>query len=202
MFPYASCHNLRLVSVNLRDYTGSSAYSPSELQMLADADFEAQVSIIRDQGREIAAFLVHYIKGQGIPPIGRREGKRTGGVSLLAWSLANIVSLSFLGNASSLDQETQTFLEAYLRNVVLYGSLTSLFAVTLSDDAARPPQFCLRHTIARRNLRSVQRRIDCAFGASQEIYDLGLYVPWPSLRHHYHHCASHWFPRSNLRMFS
>ncbi|KAJ3553767.1 hypothetical protein NM688_g3442 [Phlebia brevispora] len=120
MSPYAASHNLRFISVNMRDYPGSSAYTPSELQMLANPEYEAQEAAVLQRGNEIATFLKYVIEHERIPAFEEREGARTGGIALLTWSMGNVFSMTLLGNIDSLGEETRSLLHRYLRSVVIY----------------------------------------------------------------------------------
>ncbi|THG96355.1 hypothetical protein EW026_g5466 [Hermanssonia centrifuga] len=127
LIPYAALHNVRLVFVNMRDYPGSSRFSPEELKAIASSDRETQAKAIKALGLQISAFLVHIIKKCDIPKFTEENGKKKGGLALLGWSLGNLVSMSMLGNAGTLPDDTKDFLERYLRTVVMYDpSNTSL----------------------------------------------------------------------------
>ncbi|KAJ3553766.1 hypothetical protein NM688_g3443 [Phlebia brevispora] len=117
MEPYASSHNLRLVSVNMRDYPGSSPFTPTELNKLASADHEVQDDLIHAQAHEVAIFLERFIQVEQIPPIDDRSGIRQGGLALVGWSMGNVFSISILAHARHFHTDA---LEEYLRTVVIY----------------------------------------------------------------------------------
>jgi hypothetical protein len=124
LFPYAEIHNLRLVTVNLRDYPGSSPLDSRELANLRSQEPETQAMVIREQALEIATFLVRFIEAEGISPpkrIAPGSDKEVGGISLVAWSQSNAFLLSLLSNISLLDAYTDALLERYLRVVFMYG---------------------------------------------------------------------------------
>lgn len=123
MFPFASSYNLRLIALNLRDYPGSTPYSPSELDALCSPgrDVDQQKAAIRTLGLEISAFLKHIFTTAGLPEISESDGRKLGGVVLMSWSLGNIWTLSMLTNAEHLDHETKVILPSYLRTLVMYG---------------------------------------------------------------------------------
>ncbi len=106
----------------MRDYPGSSRFSPEELKAIASSDRETQAKAIKALGLQISAFLVHIIKKCDIPKFTEENGKKKGGLALLGWSLGNLVSMSMLGNAGTLPDDTKDFLERYLRTVVMYGA--------------------------------------------------------------------------------
>ncbi len=121
MLSFATSYNLRIVTVNQRDYPGSTPYTPSELDLLASLVVEDQELALRAQAQEIAAFLVHLTKSTDIPPVRETDGRRIGGLVLLGLSLGNFIPLSLFGNAEHLDVETRTLLEIYLRSFVVFG---------------------------------------------------------------------------------
>lgn len=121
MIPYAAKHNLRLLFVNTRDYPGSSHYTKSELQAFESDDESVQDAAVRDLGRQLAAFLVFVIKKESIPLATVKEGKTMGGITLLTWSMSNLISLSLLAHAKTLPEETKQLLTTHLRSVVLHG---------------------------------------------------------------------------------
>lgn len=121
MFPHAAKRNLRLVAVNMRDYPGSTLYSPEELAALANPDASVQAAAVRTHAEELAAFMEHFIEENHIPKLKVSNGQRTGGLALLTWSMSNMLAFAFLANAVSFPQETRELLEQYLRTVVLFG---------------------------------------------------------------------------------
>jgi hypothetical protein len=131
LFPYAKLHNLRLVTVNLRDYPGSSPLDSRELVNLRSQEPDTQAGVIREQALEIATFLVRFIEAEGIPApkcIASGSDKEVGGISLVAWSQGNAFLLSLLSNIALLDARTDALLERYLRVVFMYGEAQSLLS--------------------------------------------------------------------------
>ncbi|KIP03868.1 hypothetical protein PHLGIDRAFT_76932 [Phlebiopsis gigantea 11061_1 CR5-6] len=127
MVPYAAAHNVRIVRMNLRDYPGATPFSPEELAALSSDDVTQQTAATKAHGDETAAFLEYFVKKHIIPKIVDADGTRTGGLALVTWSMSNILAFSFLGNARWFPLETSSFLEQYVRAVVLYDpSISSL----------------------------------------------------------------------------
>lgn len=122
MFKYAADHNLRLVTVNNRDYYGSTPFSTSDLEALRSTDLDSQRAVVHARGLEIAAFLLWLIRKENIP---RRpldgQGKRSGGIALLGWSWGNTMTMSFLAQASRLPEEDCSLLNGYMRSFIMYG---------------------------------------------------------------------------------
>ena len=124
LFPLAAQHNMRLVTLNARDYHGSTPFSDSELAALGSPDLQSQHSVLRACGRELCAFLVWFVEQEKIPPMSASaEGSagRRGGISLLGWSFGSAFTFSFLAQAGALSEETRTLLGAYLRTIVGFG---------------------------------------------------------------------------------
>lgn len=119
---YAPNHNLRLVTVNNRDYYGSTPLSVGDLAALKSADLDSQRAVIHARGSEIAAFLLWLVQNENIP---RRpldgQGKRGGGIALLGWSWGNSMTISFLARASRLSQEDRALLDGYMTAFIMYG---------------------------------------------------------------------------------
>lgn len=112
--------------MNLRDYPKSTPYSPSELDLLLSSDPSEHAAGVRIQGLELAAVLKHIVVTEKLPLIQQTpDGKKTGGIVVLAWSLGNTNILSMLGNETHLDDTTRFILHHTLRTVVMYGELTA-----------------------------------------------------------------------------
>ncbi|EKM49786.1 uncharacterized protein PHACADRAFT_179168 [Phanerochaete carnosa HHB-10118-sp] len=119
VLPYATTYNLRFVTVNMRDYPGSTGYTPEELNAFADPDFTVQDAALRTHGEQLAAFLEYLVRSHEIQPIETVNGKRTKGIALVAWSMGNLLTMTFLGNASKFSAQRTAFLAKYLRTVVM-----------------------------------------------------------------------------------
>ncbi|KAK7681683.1 hypothetical protein QCA50_015417 [Cerrena zonata] len=130
MIPYAAKNNLRLLFINLRDYPGSSHYTKAELEAFESDEECIQDAAVRDLGRQIAEFLTFIIKTEDIPPITTKEGKTSGGITLLTWSMSNLISLSLLAHAQTLPEETKQLLGTHLRSVVLHDASLATLGVS------------------------------------------------------------------------
>lgn len=138
MLPYAEEHDIRLVFLALRDYPGSSPFTPTEIDALRNP--ETQADAIRARGREISVFLTWFIEKEAIPLMsivedgdGVVDRHHHGGLALLGWSSGNATTLSFLAHADTLPAETRTLLGSYLRTFILYGGRFFLIARTISS---------------------------------------------------------------------
>lgn len=121
MFKYADAYTVRLVSVNLRNYPGSTSFRPEEFAEYTSTDKETQAAGVRKLGEELATFLVRFADAKKLPQISVKGGKRHGGLAIFGWSLGNVITVSFLANAPAFPQDIQAGVDKYLRTVVLYG---------------------------------------------------------------------------------
>lgn len=128
MLAHASEYNMRIVLVTLRDYPGSTPYSPAELDVIFSQDVDSQADFMQARSMEIASFLVWLVKGENLPPIStssipiNEDGKPSGGIALLGWSSGSALVLSLVANADKLPAETQELLDAHLRTCFLWGT--------------------------------------------------------------------------------
>lgn len=120
LFDYNARHRIRLVSVNMRDYRGSTPYTDFDLAELRSGEKERQRSVIRGHGLEIAAFLVWFIQKENTPPLSR-DG-RAGGLTLLGWSWGNAMTMAFLSQASELPADDRDLLTTHLRSLIIFGA--------------------------------------------------------------------------------
>lgn len=125
MIPFAAKNNLRLLFVNLRDYPGSSPYTKAELEAFESGDEATQDKAISDLGKQLGAFLAYFVKNNDVPPVNKKGGNTIGGISLLTWSMSNLVSISFLAHANTLTDDVKDVLNTHLRSVVLHGEWVS-----------------------------------------------------------------------------
>lgn len=125
VFPFAAENNLRFVTVNLRDYPGSTPSSPAELSAVL-GDLEGQAGWLRDRGIEIAAFLEWFIRSEDIPQtttvVNGGSESFVGGLSLLGWSSGNCVTMSVLAHVDAISAEHRHLLGQYLRSTIILGA--------------------------------------------------------------------------------
>ncbi|KAI0079434.1 hypothetical protein K474DRAFT_656021 [Panus rudis PR-1116 ss-1] len=119
ILPYATQNNLRIVRLNMRDYPGSSPYTPEEYALMTSKNVEDQRNFVKQLGEEVANFLEWFIQTKNISHIveGVEGAKATGGIALATWSMSSYLSLSLLAYA---DAQARPLLERYLRKIILY----------------------------------------------------------------------------------
>ncbi|KAI0340788.1 alpha/beta-hydrolase [Trametopsis cervina] len=148
LFAHAAAQNLRLISINVREYPGSTPLSDEELARLVSRHPPEEARALAEQGVEIARFVAEMIKLERFPcPSVGEDGKKSGGVSILAWSLGNMYLLSMLGNLAMVDNDANDLLEKYVRSVIIYDPPCPVYGtpeprgayITL-DDPSVPPE--------------------------------------------------------------
>lgn len=122
MLPFAKANNFRLVRFNLRDYPGSTPWSQSDIDSIMKKRDNAK-DVINGLGQELAAFLAWFIKTEQIPRKAGDNvpGRQSGGISVLAWSMGNLVPLSLLAHLDKLSEERRALIEGYLRSYIMFG---------------------------------------------------------------------------------
>ncbi|GJE91056.1 alpha/beta hydrolase [Phanerochaete sordida] len=147
MLPLATKHGLRMITMNNRDYRGSTPYSADELADFTNADTEVQASAVRRWGSEIARFLAYLCDTLHIPAIATDRGKKVGGLVLVTWSLSGMAALSLLGDPRTMGENLTSAVEPYLRSIVLYdspciiyGAVPDIGLTFPSPDPNAPPE--------------------------------------------------------------
>ena len=121
MLSLAARYNLRLIVVNMRDYSGSTPYTEAQLGELLKPDVEVQAGALRRYGQEIAAFLAFVCKNLDISPTATQGLKKSAGLVLMVWSLSALGFVTMFGDPAVLDENKKTALAPYLRKVILHG---------------------------------------------------------------------------------
>lgn len=140
MIPYAKENNLRLVLLNQRDFRGSTPFSPTELTMLYSPD--QHQDFVQYRIAELGSFLEWFIKEQKVPVPTLQEGKRYGGIAVIAWSAANALAVPFLASFDTVSARIPEPVRAYLHSAVLYGEIPSLSSTSsVPHKSADPPVY-------------------------------------------------------------
>ncbi|KAI0072578.1 hypothetical protein K474DRAFT_1711475 [Panus rudis PR-1116 ss-1] len=126
VLPLGSEHNLRVITVNQRDYTASTPPSASELAQLTSQSPRERLQYLKDRAKEIAKFVLWIITNENLPPPDANHsggGRAEGGVSLVAWSSGNHLLLPFLAlGGDFLSPQEQSLMGKYLRSYVMFDS--------------------------------------------------------------------------------
>ncbi|GJE91098.1 hypothetical protein PsYK624_072470 [Phanerochaete sordida] len=130
MLPLAPKHGLRLITMNSRDYRGSTPYTTEELADMTSPDIEVQASAVRRWGREVAQFLAYVCQTLRIPATVGAENKQAGGLVLAVWSLSGAAALALLGDPRTMGTELTSTLAPYLRKIILYDPPCIVYGVS------------------------------------------------------------------------
>lgn len=118
-FPYARHHKVRIITMNMRDYFGSTPYAADEMLAFTNPDTCAEA--VRGWAREIASFLLYVAEHLGVPKLEKSSTGDTGGIVVVPWSLSNATILSMFGDPGALDVKSRAGLAPYLRKVIMNG---------------------------------------------------------------------------------
>jgi len=147
MLPCAARSNVRLVFLNRRDYPGSSPLTPDERARLGSLDVQTRATALRSLGGEIGAFLAWFVRSQGLPPVTTIDGVRVGGIALVAWSLAHLVTCPLLAYPDELPETTRSILHTHLRTycalcspAFTFGISTAHLYTPLAEDHISPDE--------------------------------------------------------------
>ncbi|KAJ7605120.1 hypothetical protein DFH06DRAFT_1385405 [Mycena polygramma] len=111
---HARQHNLRVITLNRRDYRGSTKYTNAELE-----DLKGGRKIFQDRlAMQLAWFLEHLINHEGISKVSWKC--KSGGLILVAWSFGNATMLSLFSDPIVIPNALYETIEPYLLSVVLY----------------------------------------------------------------------------------
>ncbi|KAJ7824851.1 Alpha/Beta hydrolase protein [Mycena leptocephala] len=112
--PLAQPNSLRIISVNRREYPGSSPYSAQELAAFAEGTDAERASLLKQQGRDLAMFLDGLLSELSIP--------QTGGIALIGWSMGTLFVLALIASIDTLPTATQERLSSFVHTVVMLQS--------------------------------------------------------------------------------
>ncbi|KAK1230875.1 hypothetical protein PQX77_006021 [Marasmius sp. AFHP31] len=114
LFDHAHQHDVRIVSLNRREYPGSTPYSRSELEEL----HEGRKLFLDRLALHLARFLKAFVEEQEIPPIS--NDRKRGGIVIVGWSMGCVTSMTLLSSPDVLFEGLYNLLERYLKGLVLY----------------------------------------------------------------------------------
>ncbi|KAJ7029297.1 Alpha/Beta hydrolase protein [Mycena alexandri] len=112
--PFAEPNSLRIISVNRREYPGSSPYTIEDLTVFAEGSDVERSKLLDQQGRDLAMFVDGLIESQFIA--------KTGGIALVGWSLGTVFLLSLIASMDTLHVNTKKRLSAQVHSVILLQS--------------------------------------------------------------------------------
>ncbi|KAK7025984.1 hypothetical protein VNI00_015814 [Paramarasmius palmivorus] len=107
----APTNNIRMVAMNRRGYRGSTPYTDAEIEGFK----KGTKGSLNRVGLVIISFLKTFIEREKIP-----RAASGGGVVVMGWSTGVTFTLSLFSDLDSLDSETRSLLEEYLKHLILY----------------------------------------------------------------------------------
>ncbi|KAF9058902.1 hypothetical protein BDP27DRAFT_1274398 [Rhodocollybia butyracea] len=123
----ASAQGIRFVAIVRRDYPGSSLFDEEETAAIGNVQLADEW--VKARGQELAHFIADFVQKYSLPPIS--DDGKTGGITLLSWSLGTYVCMSTLAHVTSLPGNVRDCLTSRLRAFVVH----------------EPPPFSLGYTM-------------------------------------------------------
>ncbi|PBK63897.1 hypothetical protein ARMSODRAFT_893753 [Armillaria solidipes] len=116
----ASSNGVRFVAIQRRPFPGSTPFTDEELNVTLtggsgdeERDFEIEM-----RGHEISSFVDIFIQNHNLPRVSN-DGK-SGGASLLGWSVGGAYVVAAIASTGTLPVDVQTRLGAYVRSMIVY----------------------------------------------------------------------------------
>ncbi|KAJ7213248.1 hypothetical protein C8J57DRAFT_1256057 [Mycena rebaudengoi] len=135
--PLAERNALRIISVNRREYPGSSPYCAEDLKVFQEGTDAERAVLLEQQGYDLACFVDGIIHELGV--------LLPGGIMLVGWSLGTIFLLSLIACIENLPGEMKDRLSEFVHTVVLLRSLIPE-PPSLALGVPRPPGRLIPHT--------------------------------------------------------
>ncbi len=121
----ASSNGVRFVAIQRRPFPGSTPFTDEELNVTLtggsgdeERDFEIEM-----RGHEIASFVDIFIQNHNLPRVS--DDGKSGGASLLGWSVGGAYVVAAIASTETLPVDVQTRLGAYVRSMIVYGSFSA-----------------------------------------------------------------------------
>ncbi|KZV67876.1 hypothetical protein PENSPDRAFT_687746 [Peniophora sp. CONT] len=135
MLPYASKYGVRFITVNRRDYSGSTPYDDLELSQVLGDDPIEKAKFFHRQALEYAELLAYFAKQNVFIPFSiDAEGRKEGGVSLVGWSSGPGFFYHMLSNPETVPEATRKTLEPYYRSMCFFDNAPDLVGIENPPD--------------------------------------------------------------------
>ena len=115
---------MRIISVNRREYPGSSPYSPEELTAVLDGTEAERANLLEQQGRDLELLVDGLIEELLIP--------QAGGIALVGRSMGTIFALSLISSTETLPAATKVRLSNFVHTVIMLRSFPAATHLFLS----------------------------------------------------------------------
>lgn len=113
LFPLAAPAGIRIISIARRGYTGSTPFTPHEIDVLRHGDDTSRSSFLHQQGADLASLIATLIRTLNLPA----EGE----LAVLSWSLGNVWAHAFLASIDEIPVRDREILQAYVSRIVFLG---------------------------------------------------------------------------------
>ena len=119
ILPLAISHSLRVICLSRREYEGSTPYSADELKTIHEGSDAERTDFLHNQGILMALFVDRLIQTLSLP--------KSGGVTVVGWSLGNIFTIAMRASIDDLPDDTKQRLKAYTRGFIIFGLFLRCF---------------------------------------------------------------------------
>ncbi|TBU28071.1 hypothetical protein BD309DRAFT_1022138 [Dichomitus squalens] len=127
---------VRFVAVNRRDYPGSTALSPEEINVLNSGTDDQKADFLKARGVEIATFISLFAEKHNLPAASA-DGT-AGGFGIVGWSLGCAFALAAVAAVDALPVPAQALWKAGARALILQEPPTVSLGKAIPPDAWTP----------------------------------------------------------------
>ncbi|KAF8655200.1 hypothetical protein AX16_003232 [Volvariella volvacea WC 439] len=131
----APAANLRIVSINRRNYPGSTPFNDAERDLLMNGSDAQKTEFLDAQGMQLLTFIDKYMIDNR-PPLNTHA--KTGGIALMGWSLGNVLTLAAVANADKLPTDARDRLASQLRSVIMLEPPSNILGLPIPPQAWSP----------------------------------------------------------------
>lgn len=131
MLALAPRTGIRIVSINRRDFRGSTPFPKEEINALDSASNEQLAEWYRQRGREIATFIDTFVKANKCPEANGNTGVSGGGIGLVGWSLGATFVCSFFAHMDIYSPDKQAYFKRNLRAAIFQSTSRFVCSVCL-----------------------------------------------------------------------
>ncbi|KAE9402012.1 hypothetical protein BT96DRAFT_569113 [Gymnopus androsaceus JB14] len=110
LLPVAHKNSHRMITVNRREYPGSTPYTQAELDVFAQGSNDERLNLLLNQGTNLAFLLDGLIQSLSLPP----------DIVIVGWSLGNLFTLSLLASITSLPQTVRNRLALSVHKTIMW----------------------------------------------------------------------------------
>ncbi|KAH9478789.1 hypothetical protein JR316_0009250 [Psilocybe cubensis] len=134
----AASKNIRFIAVSRRNYPGSTAFTPAELEVMVNGTDEQRDTWMKNRGHEYAILIDKLIEKYQLPPVA--SDRKSGGVVLYGWSLGSGEANATIAHADTLPASVRDRLQKYLRALILHEGPPLVFGLPMPEKNWAPFQ--------------------------------------------------------------